>query len=71
LVDEESILMFDAVELLHDLAVLVIDGEVVGRGDLRNTALEVEAQLALLGLAHLGADVFNLDGRVFYDVLGS
>ncbi len=63
--------MFNAIELLHDLTVFVIDGEVVGGGDLRNAAFEVKTQLTLLSLTHLGADVFNLDGRVFYYVLGS
>lgn len=70
MVDQQPILMLEAVVLLHDLSVLVIDCDVVRGGDLRDAALEVEAQLPLLGLAHLGADIVDLDRRVFYDVLG-
>lgn len=70
LVDQQPILMLEAVELLHDLPVLVVDCGVVRGGDLRDAAFEVEAQLPLLGLAHFRADIVDLDGRVFYDILG-
>lgn len=71
MVDQQLILVFEAVKFLHDLSVLVLDSDVIRGSDLRDAALEVETQLLLLSLAHLRTDVFDLDSCVFDDIFCS